>query len=267
MPLKSGLLTPYETTITSLADGRFVLAGEALMYASTRVTAQAIDLQSVSWFASPAVSNGHFVVEFHGHPGQQYQLETSSDLKNWQELRTIILTNRVNTLSDLSRHRPSEVLPCHPSAMNKTLLLPLACVLVLAFQMEAHAQPTRIACIGDSITQGSGVDNPTVNAYPVVLGRLLGTNYQTRNFGVSGRTLLRKGDYPYWRETAFRDATNYAPDIVTIKLGTNDSKPQNWRYKSEFATDLADMIEVFAPCRASSNLVCLPLPAYGSLRY
>lgn len=148
--------------------------------------------------------------------------------------------------------------------MNKTLLLPLACVLVLAFQMEAHAQPTRIACIGDSITQGSGVDNPTVNAYPVVLGRLLGTNYQARNFGVSGRTLLRKGDYPYWKETAFRDATNYAPDIVTIKLGTNDSKPQNWRYKSEFATDLADMIEVFAALPSRPRiLVCLPVPAYG----
>jgi lysophospholipase L1-like esterase len=68
----------------------------------------------------------------------------------------------------------------------------------------------------------------SANAYPVVLGRLLGTNYPTRNFGVSGRTLLRKGDYPYWRETAFRNATNYAPDIVTLKLGTNDSKPCNW---------------------------------------
>ncbi len=54
------------------------------------------------------------------------------------------------------------------------------------------------------------MDNPTVNAYPVVLGRLLGTNYQTRNFGVSGRTLLRKGDF-LLRENAFRDATNYAP--------------------------------------------------------
>lgn len=100
VPLKSGLLTPYETTITSLADGRFVLASEALMYASTRVTAQAIDLQSFSWFASPVVSNDHFVVEFRGHPGQQYRLETSSNLKDWQELRTIILTNRVNTLSE-----------------------------------------------------------------------------------------------------------------------------------------------------------------------
>jgi hypothetical protein len=88
----------------------------------------------------------------------------------------------------------------------------------LTAALPATAQVLKVACIGDSITEGAGVDNPTVNAYPIVLGRLLGTNYQTRNFGVSGRTLLRKGDYPYWNEAAFRHATNYKPDIVTIKL-------------------------------------------------
>jgi lysophospholipase L1-like esterase len=134
----------------------------------------------------------------------------------------------------------------------------------LAIAVAATAQPIKVACIGDSITEGAGVDNPTVNAYPVVLGRLLGTNYQTRNFGVSGRTLLRKGDYPYWKEAAFRNATNYAPDIVTIKLGTNDSKPQNWRYKNEFATDLADMLDLFANLPSHPKIiVCLPVPAYG----
>jgi lysophospholipase L1-like esterase len=128
----------------------------------------------------------------------------------------------------------------------------------------AVAQVIKVACIGDSITEGAGVDNQTVNAYPVVLGRLLGTNYQTRNFGVSGRTLLRKGDYPYWNEAAFRNATNYGPDIVTIKLGTNDSKPYNWRYKDQFARDLRDLIDVFANLPSHPRvLVCLPVPAYA----
>ncbi len=123
---------------------------------------------------------------------------------------------------------------------------------------------TKVACIGDSITEGAGTDTPLINAYPVVLGKLLGTNYQTRNFGVGGRTLLRKGDYPYWNEAAFTNAQNYAPDVVTIKLGTNDSKPQNWRYRDQFGKDLADMIDVFAKLPSHPRVyVCLPVPAYA----
>jgi lysophospholipase L1-like esterase len=128
----------------------------------------------------------------------------------------------------------------------------------------SQAQVIKVACIGDSITEGALVDNPTVNAYPIVLGRLLGTNYQTRNFGVSGRTLLKKGDYPYWNEAAFRQATNFAPNFVTIKLGTNDSKPQNWRYKDQFAVDLRAMIDVFANLPSHPKVIlCLPVPAYA----
>ena len=135
---------------------------------------------------------------------------------------------------------------------------------LLGLSTEARAaDPIRVACIGDSITEGAGVDNATVNAYPIVLGRLLGTNYQTRNFGVGGRTLLRKGDYPYWKEAAFKNATNYAPRIVTIKLGTNDSKYYNWAYKDDFAQDLRDMIDIFAALPSKPRIVvCLPVPAY-----
>ena len=142
--------------------------------------------------------------------------------------------------------------------------LPLFCALSIATVLPAAAQVVNVACIGDSITFGANVDNPAVNAYPIVLGRLLGTNYQVRNFGISGTTLLRKGDFPYWNELAFRNATNYAPSIVTIKLGTNDSKPQNWRYKDQFGRDLADMIDVFANLSTRPRVfVCLPVPAYG----
>ncbi len=147
---------------------------------------------------------------------------------------------------------------------NTRFYVLLFCALTFSTALPVAAQVIRVACIGDSITEGAGVDNPTVNAYPIVLGRLLGTNYQTRNFGVGGRTLLRRGDYPYWNETAFRNATNYLPNIVTIKLGTNDSKPQNWRFKDQFGSDLRDMIDVFANLPSHPRvIVCLPVPAYG----
>ena len=141
--------------------------------------------------------------------------------------------------------------------------VPLALSLVFS-ACKGEAQVIKVACIGDSITYGWGVDRPIFNAYPIVLGRLLGTNYQTRNFGVSGRTLLRAGDYPYWNDVAFRNATNYAPNIVTIKLGTNDSKPQNWKFKDQFGKDLSDLIDVFANLPSQPRVfVCLPVPAYG----
>ena len=147
---------------------------------------------------------------------------------------------------------------------NARFCLLLLCTLSVSRVLPVSAQVLKVACIGDSITEGAGVDNPTVNAYPIVLGRLLGTNYQTRNFGVSGRTLLRKGDYPYWNEAAFKNATNYLPNNVTIKLGTNDSKPQNWKYKDQFGRDLSDMIDVFANRPSHPRVfVCYPVPAYG----
>ena len=147
---------------------------------------------------------------------------------------------------------------------SRAFLRLLGLVGLVSLIIPALGQPIKVACVGDSITEGANVDNPSVNAYPIVLGRLLGTNYQTFNFGVSGRTLLRKGDFPYWNETAFRNATNSGAKIVTIKLGTNDSKPYNWRYKDQFAHDLSDMIDVFANMPSHPRVyVCLPVPAYA----
>ena len=86
--------------------------------------------------------------------------------------------------------------------------------------------PVRIACVGDSITFGSGLANRPLESYPSVLGRLLGDTYFVSNFGVSGATMLRRGDKPYWQEERFRAVRDFNPSIVLLKLGTNDSKPQ-----------------------------------------
>ena len=105
----------------------------------------------------------------------------------------------------------------------------------------------RVACIGNSITDGHGIDMATMYGYPAELQKLLGKDYWVKNFGVSGRTLLNKGDFPYMNEVAWRDAQAFKPDIVIIKLGTNDSKPQNWQYKAEFQRDLEQMITTLRP--------------------
>ena len=53
---------------------------------------------------------------------------------------------------------------------------------------------------------------------------MLGEAYWVKNFGVSARTLLNKGDNPYMNEKAYQDALAFNPNIVVIKLGTNDRK-------------------------------------------
>ena len=78
----------------------------------------------------------------------------------------------------------------------------LAC-LCLGFDAGTHAHaadgdtaaPIRVACVGDSITQGvhvRGEDN-----YPSTLGKLLGTRYQVRNFGFLGGTVMNINERPY----------------------------------------------------------------------
>lgn len=125
--------------------------------------------------------------------------------------------------------------------------------------------PRRIACIGDSITEGSGLSNPALESYPGRLQRLFGPADTVRNFGVSGRTLLKRGDYPYWKEAAYSNSRAYNPDVVLIKLGTNDSKPQNWRYGTNFVADLEELIASFRSLPASPRVIlCTPAPVYGA---
>ena len=111
----------------------------------------------------------------------------------------------------------------------------------------------RVACIGNSITDGHGIDLAPQNGYPAQLQRMMGKGYWVKNFGVSARTMLNKGDYPYMNEMAWKDAQAFKPDIVLIKLGTNDSKPENWKYGSEFKQDLVQMITTLRPDLAQTG--------------
>lgn len=140
----------------------------------------------------------------------------------------------------------------------------LASVLFAPVLSAADSKPIRVACVGDSITFGAGVEMRENNNYPKVLGELLGEKFETRNFGRSGATLLKQGDLPYWKTKEFESATAYAPDIMVIKLGTNDSKPQNWdKHKGEFGADARALVAHFQALPSKPKVfVCLPVPVY-----
>ena len=86
-----------------------------------------------------------------------------------------------------------------------------------------HKAPRRVACVGDSITYGAGIKNRAKNCYPVRLGRLLGPGYGCRNFGVNGATMLKRGDKPYWKQKAFREAIARARVPLLHVCGTADT--------------------------------------------
>jgi lysophospholipase L1-like esterase len=121
----------------------------------------------------------------------------------------------------------------------------------------------RVACVGDSITFGAGVEKREQNNYPKVLQGLLGDRYEVRNFGVSGATLLKKGDKPYVKERAFQQAKEFKPNVVVIKLGTNDTKPQNWKHEADFVADCKSLVQEFQNLESRPKVyLCVPVPAY-----
>ena len=133
--------------------------------------------------------------------------------------------------------------------------------------LQMHQGPkkdaVRVACIGNSITDGFGIDMASQRGYPAQLQQLLGNDYHVKNFGVSGRTMLNKGNLPYQNELAWRDALAFRPDIVIIKLGTNDSKPENWQYNKGFKDDLQQMVDALQANKNNPRIIlCTPIPAF-----
>ena len=122
----------------------------------------------------------------------------------------------------------------------------------------------RVACIGNSITDGYGIGMSPVNGYPAVLQKKLGEGYQVKNFGVSARTMMNKGDLPYMNELAWRDAQAFNPNIVVIKLGTNDSKTHNWAHGAdEFRQSMQAMIDTLKALPSKPKIyLCSPIPAF-----
>lgn len=135
------------------------------------------------------------------------------------------------------------------------LLLILTSISLLPLQAQ---EPIKVAFVGNSITQGPGREHP--GSFPLLVGSMLGDAYQVKNFGVSGRTLLKKGDFPYWNEPQFEEVKAFRPDVVIIKLGTNDSKPQNWQHKADFVQDYLDLIREFRMQMPKDGKVYIVLP-------
>lgn len=121
----------------------------------------------------------------------------------------------------------------------------------------------KVACVGNSVTFGTGIGN-SAETYPAQLQAMLGESYEVRNFGHAGATLLKNGHNPYWQLPEFEAAKAFAPDIVIIHLGLNDTDPKNWpRYRDSFISDYTDLIAAFKTANPKADVkICRMTPIF-----
>jgi len=123
-----------------------------------------------------------------------------------------------------------------------------------------------VACVGDSITAGYLSSNNM--DYPHQLQTMLGSKYIVKNWGAGGRTMLKKGDQPYWTTGPLRFALESKPDIVVLMLGTNDAKVNNWKLHAEFPVDYKAMIDTFKNLSSQPKIyLMVPPPLYEDGAY
>jgi len=129
-------------------------------------------------------------------------------------------------------------------------------------QQPTPVRPKQVACVGDSITAGYGLQKGE-KSYPNCLRELMGREFRIQAFAASGRTLSKQGDMPIWKTQALDQAAAMQPDVVVIALGTNDAKPKNFEKVSELPNDAVAMIHLFRDLPSKPTvIIALPAPVY-----
>ena len=127
---------------------------------------------------------------------------------------------------------------------------------LFALCLHAAQKPIKVACVGNSITFGYLLDNPSTDSYPSQLQKMLGNGYVVGNFGHSGATLLNHGHRPYTKQKEYTEALNYKADIVVIHLGVNDTDPRNWPfYRDEFVPDYISLVNSFKKANPKVHII------------
>ena len=140
------------------------------------------------------------------------------------------------------------------------------CLLALVWSTCAFAaDKIKIACIGDSITVGVGAKNKKEMSYPAQLQKILGDEYQVMNCGKSG---IKMTNYlKRWQKRI----TEFQPDIVTIKLGTNDTKGRKFdpppgnkdAFNKAFSDAATGLIAFLQGLESKPKIyICLPVPVF-----
>lgn len=150
--------------------------------------------------------------------------------------------------------------------MKKAIALLLSVVLAAAcFALPAFAdtpERIRVACVGDSITDGDMSTDRTVTSYPPHLQTFLGDEYLVQNFGASGHAALKDVGYvqSYWKNSKYNDSLEFNPHIVIIMLGTNDVIDP--KYTDEiYKADMKALIDSYKALPTNPEIYVATAPA------
>ena len=115
----------------------------------------------------------------------------------------------------------------------------------IADTSEAKDGQIKVACVGDSITYGHGISGWPNNTYPAVLQQLLGEGYHVNNYGVSSFAVQESADRSYRTLSHYQESLAYDADYVVFMMGSNDSKPVNWKGAEAFRNDLVSLLDSY----------------------
>ena len=115
----------------------------------------------------------------------------------------------------------------------------------------------KIACAGDSTTYGHGISGWPKNNYPAVLQNLLGEKYHVNNYGVSSFAVQENADRSYRSLPHYQESLAYDADYVVFMMGSNDSKPENWKGADVFKADLLSLLDTYG----DSEIILCTLPS------
>ena len=122
---------------------------------------------------------------------------------------------------------------------------------------------TKIALVGDSVTYGHSIKNWPKNNYPALLSDMLGESYCVKSYGVRGSTVQPDGDQPYNLTKAYTWSHDYQADIIVLMLGSNDSKPENWKGTEKFKEEYMALLKSYMKAdNEPTILLCTPPTAY-----
>lgn len=123
----------------------------------------------------------------------------------------------------------------------------------------------QVACVGDSNTEAT---------YPKFLEEKLGNEYEVKNFGKGGATLIDGTNHPYFKRTVYKNSLKFTPDVVLIMFGTNDANVK-WcldpnrktefkgTAQEEFKSQYIKLIKAYKRKNANAEIYVLtPLPIY-----
>jgi sialate O-acetylesterase len=135
------------------------------------------------------------------------------------------------------------------SLMKMNIAHLLAMLFLGTLLAGSRAEKIRVACIGDSITYGRQMENRDAT-YPSQLQILLGDRYEVRNFGSSGRGIIKSSKRgKVWRafikHKKHPQALDFNPHVVVCNLGINDIDDYRNGHADEFVPDYVELIRAY----------------------